>query len=298
MTQLKKYTWLIDTIRIAGRISFKELSDKWERTKEFSDGRPLHRGTFNRWRDAIYDHFGIEIKCSLTGEYLYYIDNSEDIVENKLKKWMIDSYSMGNLISENLSLKGRIIVEPVPSGYDYLPTILEAMKENHKIDILYKPYNKEHCCNYVLEPLCVRLFNNRWYVLGNTQEGETNIFGLERIGSLEISEETFKIPKNFDAVEYFSNYYGIVKDENIKPQRIILQANKYSKQYIKSLPLHPSQILIEETDDFADFELYLAPTYDFVMKILQHGAMVEVLKPESLRETLKGWIRDLNELYI
>ena len=33
------------------------------------------------------------------------------------------------------------------------------------------------------------------------------------------------------------------------------------------------------------------------MKLLQHGAMVEVLKPDSLRQTLRGWIRDLNELY-
>lgn len=31
MNQLQKYTWLIDTIRRAGKISHKDLSDKWER---------------------------------------------------------------------------------------------------------------------------------------------------------------------------------------------------------------------------------------------------------------------------
>ena len=49
MNQLQKYTWLIDTIRRAGKISHKDLSDKWERNKDLSDCKPLHRATFNRW---------------------------------------------------------------------------------------------------------------------------------------------------------------------------------------------------------------------------------------------------------
>ncbi len=36
MTQLQKYTWLIDTIRRAGKISHKDLSDRWERNKDLS----------------------------------------------------------------------------------------------------------------------------------------------------------------------------------------------------------------------------------------------------------------------
>ncbi len=48
MNQLQKYTWLIDTIRRAGKISHKDLSDRWERCKDLSDCKPLHRATFNR----------------------------------------------------------------------------------------------------------------------------------------------------------------------------------------------------------------------------------------------------------
>lgn len=43
MNQLQKYTWLIETIRRAGKISHKDLSDKWERCKDLSDCKPLHR---------------------------------------------------------------------------------------------------------------------------------------------------------------------------------------------------------------------------------------------------------------
>ena len=59
MLQLQKYTWLIDTIRKAGKISLEEISDRWERNKELSDYKPLSRATFNRWKDAIFSQFGI-----------------------------------------------------------------------------------------------------------------------------------------------------------------------------------------------------------------------------------------------
>lgn len=36
MNQLQKYTWLIDTIRRTGKISHKDLSDKWERVLNFN----------------------------------------------------------------------------------------------------------------------------------------------------------------------------------------------------------------------------------------------------------------------
>ena len=92
-----------------------------------SDCRPLHRATFNRWREAIYDQFSIMIECQKTGCYLYFIANPQDIDEDKLKKWMLDSYAVGNVIGENLSLKNRILVEEIPSGRYHLTSILEAI---------------------------------------------------------------------------------------------------------------------------------------------------------------------------
>ncbi len=135
MTQLQKYTWLIDTIKRAGKISHKELSDKWEQCKELSDCKPLHRATFNRWRDAIFSLFGIIIDCQRPGGYLYFIANPEDIDEDELKKWMLDTFAVGNVIGENLALKDRILVNRIPSGQNHLTTILEAMKDNCVVNI-------------------------------------------------------------------------------------------------------------------------------------------------------------------
>lgn len=298
MNQLQKYTWLIETIRRAGKITHKELSDRWERHKDLSDCRPLHRATFNRWRDAIFSQFGILIECQKIGGYLYYISNPEDINEDKLKKWMLDSFAAGNIIGENLSLKGRILVDEIPSGREHLTTLLEAMKENRVVNISYRAFMKPHAYVFPIEPYCVKLFENRWYVLAhNVDYDDMRIYGLDRIESAETTNKNFKLPQNFNAEEYFSTAYGIVIGDDIKPERIVIRANEEHKHYLNSLPLHHSQRMIEDCGEYADFELYLSPTYDFVMKLLQVGAMIEVIHPQSLRKTMKGWISDMYNLY-
>lgn len=298
MIQLQKYTWLIDTIRRAGKISLEEISDRWERNKELSDYRPLSRATFNRWKDAIFSQFGIIIACQRAGGYLYYIENPEDIDEDELKKWMLDSFAVSNLISENLSLKDRIVVNQIPSAREHLATLLEAMKENHVVTITYHAFNKEKGYTFSIEPYCVKLFENRWYVLArNTTHNDMRIYCLDRIENLTITDAAFKLPKTFSASDYFSVYYGIVAGTDVKPERIIIRVYQDHIPYIQSLPLHHSQRLLEDNGEYADFELYLAPTYDFIMRLLHVGAMIEVISPFSLRKTMKGWISDMYNLY-
>ncbi len=298
MNQLQKYTWLIETIRRAGKISHKELSARWERAKELSDYRPLHRATFNRWRAAIYNQFSIDIRCQTKGGYLYYIANPEDIDHDKLKKWMLDSFAAGNIIGENLSLKGRILVEEIPSGREHLTPLLEAMRENRVVNVTYRSFRKPSGHTFPIEPYCVKLFGNRWYVVArNIGYDDIRVYALDRVERIEITSERFKLPPDFDAAAFFDTAFGIVVDSAVKPERIVIRANEHHKHYLESLPLHHSQRLIEDRGTHADFELYLAPTYDFVMKLLQAGAMVEVLSPASLRETMKRWIADMQELY-
>ncbi len=143
-----------------------------------------------------------------------------------------------------------------------------------------------------------KLFENRWYVLAhNIHYNDYRIYGLDRIEDLEITTDTFKLPKDFSASDYFSNYYGIISDSNIKPERIVIRAYRDHIPYMNSLPLHHSQRLLEDNGEYADFELFLAPTFDFIMRLLSAGAMIEVISPLSLRKTLKGWVSDMYNLY-
>lgn len=294
MNQLEKYTWLIDTIRSAGKITYLELSEKWESYVELSKGERLHRNTLKRWIDGILTQFGIIISCQRVGGYHYFIENPEDIDEDELKKWMIDSFTVGNVLIGNLGMKDRILLDHIPSGCQWLTVIMRAMKENRMLSITYKSFVKGMSHTFLLAPYCVKAFQNRWYVMGlHSEYNQLRIYGLDRMLMAELTDVNFKFPKDFSASDYFSNSYGIVVDEEIKPCRIVIRAEKPHAFYIDSLPLHPTQRLIDETDNYVDFELFLSPTYDFVMRLFQSAHMVEVLLPESLRDTMKQWSESL-----
>ena len=297
MTQLKKYLWLIDTISRRGEISHKELSGEWERNKDLSDYKPLHRGTFNRWRAAIYDKLGVKIECRAAGGYKYYIANPEEIDENRLKRWLLDTFSIGNIVEDNISLKDRILVEEIPSGRLHLTGLIEAMKRNCAVNIVYHSFRTGESCTAIVEPYCVKLFEGRWYLLARTSgDAKPILYGLDRIQSLEIRDETFRLPKDFSAAAFFEPLYGIVS-EDVRPQKIVIRAHSQHRHYVQSLPLHHSQRLIADRGEYADFELYVAPTFDFIMRILHDGAWLEVMSPASLRQAMKGWITDMADLY-
>ena len=188
MQQIQKYTWLIDTIRRAGKISLEEISDRWERNKDLSDYKPLSRATFNRWKDAIFSQFGIIISCQRAGGYLYYIENPEAIEKDGLRKWLLDSFAVSNLVYENYSLKDRILFPQIPSAHRHLDTLFEAMRENRVVAITYRRFNESQSRKFPIEPYCVKLFENRWYVLArNVQHDNVRIYGLDRIVALEIT---------------------------------------------------------------------------------------------------------------
>ena len=83
----------------------------------------------------------------------------------------------------------------------------------------------------------------------------------------------------------------------LSEERIVLRADRYHQHYLRTLPLHPSQREIYTSDEYADFELHLRPTYDFCMELLKVGAMIEVLEPQSLRHQLHGCIKDMWKIY-
>lgn len=223
MTQAEKHIWLIETIRRAGRISLKELSQKWIDNDELSGGRPLLRCKFNRWREQILLQYGVDVQCSNCGGYQYFIANPEEMDDSRVKKWMLDSVGVSNIIAGNKGLSGRIIVDEIPSGRDFLAPILSAMRECVVMRMTYRAFGRDGH-TFDIEPYCLRLHQNRWYVLGRGINGKLYIYSLDRIKALECTDKKFRMPKDFNAGQYFALHFGVVLHDGTKPCRVTLRA--------------------------------------------------------------------------
>lgn len=300
MTTLKKYVWVANELLRAGErgVSLRELNERWVRNTDLSSGVEIPRKTFDRWKWAIEDLFGVSIENEGRGDYRYFIRNPERLRQGSLGRWLLDTYSTANMLTGRLSLNDRILVEEVPSSQDFLGDIMDAMRDNRIVRLTHKNFQNDRTYTFPVAPYCIKMFQRRWYLLAKSiNDDKMRLYGLDRIESIEPTDEHFKLPKDFDATEYFDSFFGVVLDENVEVQRIVIRANRYHQHYLRTLPLHKSQREIYACDEYADFELHLRPTYDFVMELLRAGAMVEVLEPESLRRDLKGWICDMAELY-
>ena len=54
INQVRKYIWLLDTIRRNKKLTFKKLNELWL-NDEISEGIELPIRTFHKWRIAIAD---------------------------------------------------------------------------------------------------------------------------------------------------------------------------------------------------------------------------------------------------
>lgn len=295
-TLFKEYIWLVNTINQARNITLSDINKKWL-TTEMSGGVELARSTFNRHKVAIEDIFGIRIECDRSKGYTYYIGNAEVLGNESVQNWMLSTLSVNNIISESLSLHSRILLESIPSADERLEKIIKAMKKDRLLQIVYKKYDSDQGIEHTIAPYCIKLYHRRWYLLARFDSGNFSIFSLDRIRETEITDETFEIEPDFDAEAYFSECFGVVRVDDIKPEKIVIRAFGTECNYLRDLPLHHSQREIANTEDYTDFELYLRPTLDLQGQILSRGSRLKVLSPQSLADKISRTLQEAVSLY-
>ena len=294
----KEYIWLVNTIDRAKRITFAEINERWLRT-EMSEGIPLSRTTFNRHKDAIEDIFGIYIDCDRRDGYRYYIGNEEVLHEDSVQNWMLSTLTVNNLISESMGLQHRIVLENIPSEGVNLEKVIQAMREERKIVVRYRRYQSPEARTFTLSPYCIKLFRQRWYLLGRFDDGGFAMFSFDRMEDITMAEETFKMDSDFDAADFFGECYGVVIGDGSRPVRVVLRAFGMERYYLRDLPLHHTQKEIQtaEEQDFADFELNLRPTTDFKGQLMSRGAWLKVLEPQWLADEMRQWHEASAKMY-
>ena len=278
---INRYVWFVTTIYNRGPISLADLQHRYE--SHFGRGEELSERQFHRYTDAVEELFDIEIKYSRT-QRGYVVADREGIDNMGMRKWLIQTFSVNNILHESQELKNRILLENIPSGQQHLTTIVDAMRESVALSMTYHSFHREEPLTFEVEPYCVKLFEQRWYMLGKSEGyDELRLYALDRIKALEPTERKFKLPKKFDAAKFFEDYYGIIiGDEEFDVCPVALKVDWWQSKYLRTLPLHHSQVEVERNEEYSIFEYRLCPTFDFRQKILSMGAAVEVLAPTKL----------------
>lgn len=282
---LGKYVWLVDTIYKAGKISFNEINIKWF-NDDMSD-KPIPLRTFHKWRDAIEEMFGLVIENENCGAYRYYIQNVDDFKKGTMRSWLFNTLTVSNLMMDSLDIKNKILFEEIPDGEQYLPTILKALKTNRLLNMTYQSFWHDEANSFEIEPYCIKAFKQRWYlVCRSPYYDKIMIYALDRVKAIELKDERFDYPQDFDGAKYFEDCFGIIADESIDIETVKLKVSAGQANYLRTLTLHETQKEIEQTDEYSIFTVRLRPTFDFRQEILSQGCDIEVLEPKWFRDDM------------
>ena len=295
--QINKYVWLVETLYHAKKITLKEINRRWLDT-DLSEGLEIPRRTFHTWKNAVEEMFGLVIMCDKSDGDRYYIENREVLEDDGLQRWLLNTMSASNTLLDNKSLSDRILLESIPSGQTFLEDVLKAMKQGKVLEITYKSYWREHESTFRVAPYCVKLFRQRWYLVGNSvNEGKIRIYSLDRFLEAKLTDEPFEYPKDFSPEVYFEGCFGIIREESCPLETVKLKVSPNQANYLRSLPLHHTQKELVQTADYSIFSVEVRPSFDFRQELLWNGDALEVLEPLWLRKEMAAIIKQMGNHY-
>ena len=296
----KRYIWMLDTIYRTGGIRKKELIKRWTESPLNDEHKIIAERTFREDIKAIETIFDVSIGCNVSNKYKYFIEDSAELSKGIVKNWLLTSFSINNMMAESKQLSNRILFEQIPSGNESMPTIVQAMQENVCLKITRQGFGSDKAYTFTIKPYGIKVFKQRWYIVGVPSNSEQiKNYALDRTHKIELTDEHFDMPENFDLSTYFYNSYGVYTDdlEDHPIDTIRIKADDQQRNYLRTLPLHHSQKEVERTKDYSIFEVKLSPSYDFIYEILSKGDGIEILSPQWFREEVASYVRAMHHSY-
>jgi predicted DNA-binding transcriptional regulator YafY len=249
--------------------------------------------TLERYFEKIRADFGLEIEYDYK-ERGYFINEEKSVKVESFFKFL-EIVKLANIFSKSLKDSNKML-EYVSfddsknfKGIDNLKVLLLAIKDNREITFQHENYWKNSEKEYTVTPLILKEYLNRWYVVCATNNNdEIRTFGLDRIENIQIHKKSNKTREGyFEKLSKFEHTVGLTYGEG-EPEKVSLLVDELHVKYMRSLPLHQSQIILPNKDGKHQVDFYLYPNYEFKTQILKIGAEVEVLSPQYLRDEIIG----------
>ena len=277
---------IVKKLRTTKRATFAEIADYLSRESEIQDyDFNISKRTFQRDVVDIGSIYGIYIRYDFSGKFYYIKEEFEPEINDRL----FEAFDVYNALKVNEQNKQYIYLEKRQTqGTEHLYGLLHAVKNRLQVSFTYRKYYKNHPEQRTVNPLALREFKYRWYLMARDEYDElVKIYALDRISDVEISKVHFSEDPDFDLNNMIKHCFGITVPGDKKPQKVVLSFNPFQGKYVKSLPLHPTQTILIDNDKELRISLNIYLTHDFKMELLSFGENVKVVEPKYFAKEIK-----------
>jgi len=289
---IARYSLIVKRLKKHPYSSYEEIRDyiedqyRYQQLEDESLFVGLSQRTLQRDIRELKNLFGIDVIYSKS-EKGYYIQQSE--ASNFNFQRMIEAFDVFSTLNLSQGMEAFILLDHrKPRGTENLHGLLHAIKNKKQAEFTYQKFDQGEVTHRNLEPYALKEFNSRWYVVGlDTKDGRVKVFALDRMSGLSISAKVFTYPVKTDMSSYFNDCFGIIIPDDADPQEVILSFILPESNYIKSLPLHPSQEVIIDNNEEFRIRLRIHLTYDLRKELLSFGSNVRIIQPQQLADDIK-----------
>jgi predicted DNA-binding transcriptional regulator YafY len=245
--------------------------------------------TFQRELVEIRSIFDKEIKYNRK-ERVYELIENENPIQNER---LLEAFMVLDILQTAQKHDDDIIFEQRKAlGLKNVFILLHAIKNKLEITFEHQKYWEDFSIKKRVQPFLLKESKNRWYLIAlDISNNQIRTYGLDRISEITITKIKFAKPSKSFIEKKFKNSFGVIFDEN-EAQKVILQLSTFQANYIKSLPLHQTQKIVSEDENYCIISLEVYPTYDFIMEILSMGKELKVLQPANLVERIKSLLTE------
>ena len=180
-------------------------------------------------------------------------------------------------------------------GLNHFSKLLQAIITKRVLKLKYTPYGKEQL-SVTIYPYYLKEYNNRWFLIAQVKGYDSYAnYALDRIDEFKEVALPYKEPE-VDFSEYFDDVVGVSVPDG-ESEDIIIKVDKKRFNYISTKPLHLSQRIQEENDEFAIISINVKINKELIALLLSFGPDVEVISPASLKAEIKKNISALSDIY-
>lgn len=122
---------------------------------------------------------------------------------------------------------------------------------------------------------------------------DIRIFKIDRIRTLELTDDTFERDPEFDVEDFLLEGWGITRVPDQPAEDIELVFDGQAAHWVSEENWHPSQQVEWLDNGRIRFSLHLPVTEEFSRWVLSYGSYCQVIQPDTLRAWIERQAREM-----
>lgn len=165
----------------------------------------------------------------------------------------------------------------------------QAAMERRCIEMIYKPLKRKKETLRKIDPYKIRLYEGTIYIIGFCHlRNEIRTFVIDRINLLHLTNETFKLPEDFDIDEYTRHSFSVIHDELYT---VKVRISPAWATYIGEKIWHESQVTRKMPDKSLEITFRVAGLDEIKRWVMGLGPEAYVKEPEKLKDMVRAGLK-------